>query len=147
MYTAADLILALQRRLQLTSPHLRRPPGEFPPAWKAWFDGMAARAGKVTGATAQSIIDILLAKVESTDQASSFVREWIAAAYSEKVLPVEIPKTAAASTASAEFGTVYDSSPGNANTRTFKRAFEAYDRFVEMIEDQAQTFWRRQIGA
>ncbi|QSX77751.1 hypothetical protein [Agrilutibacter solisilvae] len=62
MYTAADLLLALQRRLQLTSPHLRRPPGEFPPAWKAWFDGMAARVGRVTGATAQSMVDILLAR-------------------------------------------------------------------------------------
>ncbi|WP_310734660.1 ParA family protein [Azohydromonas caseinilytica] len=94
-----------------------------------------------------AFIDILPAKVESTDQASLVVREWMAAAYAEKVLPVEIPKSMAASTSSAEFGTVYDSSPGNAGTRTFKRAYEAYDRLVELIEDQAQTFWRKQLGA
>jgi chromosome partitioning protein len=94
-----------------------------------------------------AFIDILPAKVESTDQASLVVREWIAAAYAEKVLPVEIPKSMAASTSSAEFGTVYDSSPANAGTRTFKRAYEAYDRLVELIEDQAQTFWRKQLGA
>ncbi|WP_246312658.1 AAA family ATPase [Pseudaquabacterium terrae] len=93
-----------------------------------------------------AFIDILLAKVEASDISSSFVREWIAAAYTDKVLPVEIPKTAAASTASAEFGTVYDSAPENASTRTFKRAFEAYDRFVELIESQVRTFWRRQVG-
>lgn len=98
------------------------------------------------GAKEFAFIDILLAKVEASDSSSSFVREWIAAAYTDKVLPVEIPKTAAASTASAEFGTVYDSSPENASTRTFKRAFEAYDRFVELVESQVRTFWRRQLG-
>jgi hypothetical protein len=60
LFTAADLIQALQRRLQLIAPHLRRPPGEFPPGWKQWFDSMPVRAGGVTGATAQALIDVFL---------------------------------------------------------------------------------------
>jgi hypothetical protein len=62
LYTAAELILALQRRLQLKSPQSRRPAGEFPPGWKVWLDAMAARVGKVTGAPAQAYIDIFLAR-------------------------------------------------------------------------------------
>jgi chromosome partitioning protein len=115
--------------------------------WDLFSDLTAELVAKRGGSKEFAFIDILLAKVEATDQASSFVREWIAAAYTDKVLPVEIPKTAAANTSSAEFGTVYDSSPTNAATRTFKRAYEAYDRFVELIEDQTQTYWRNQLGA
>ena len=60
MYTAADLILVLQRRLQLIAPHLRRPPGTFPPGWENWFASMPARADAITGATAPAIVDALL---------------------------------------------------------------------------------------
>lgn len=60
MFTAADLVQALQRRLQLRAPHLRRPPGEFPPGWKQWFEAMPVRAGAITGATAQALIDVFL---------------------------------------------------------------------------------------
>ncbi|MBT9596671.1 MAG: AAA family ATPase [Vitreoscilla sp.] len=94
-----------------------------------------------------AFIDVLLAKVEAKDHAGMMVREWIAAAYTDKVLPVEIPKTMAANASSAEFGTVYDPSPEGSGARTVKRAYEAYDRFVELIEDQTQTFWRRQMEA
>jgi hypothetical protein len=62
LYTAAELIQALQRRLQLKSPHSRRPPGEFPPGWQAWFDAMSTRVGRVTGATAQAIVALFLAR-------------------------------------------------------------------------------------
>jgi chromosome partitioning protein len=93
-----------------------------------------------------AFIDILLAKVEATDAASSIVREWIGAAYADKVLPVEIPKTAATSMSSKEFGTVYDGKAEDTSVRAFKRAVEAYDRFVEIIEDQTQSFWLKQIG-
>jgi hypothetical protein len=58
LFTAADLIQALQRRLQLRAPHLRRPPGEFPPGWKQWFEAMPVRAGAITGATAEALIDV-----------------------------------------------------------------------------------------
>lgn len=60
MFSAADLIHALQRRLQLIAPHLRRKPGDFPPGWQAWFDGMAQRMGEVRGATADAIIAVFL---------------------------------------------------------------------------------------
>jgi hypothetical protein len=60
LFTAADLIFVLQRRLQLLPSHLRRPPGEFPPGWKQWFESMPARVGAVTGATAQALVDIFL---------------------------------------------------------------------------------------
>src|SRR5687768_7440038 len=60
MFSAADLIHALQRRLQLIAPHLRRKPGEFPPGWQTWFDELAQRAGAVRGATADAIIAVFL---------------------------------------------------------------------------------------
>jgi hypothetical protein len=60
LFTAADLIFVLQRRLQLLPSHLRRPPGDFPPGWKLWFESMPARVGAVTGATAQELVDIFL---------------------------------------------------------------------------------------
>ncbi|HEV8694047.1 MAG TPA: hypothetical protein VGQ93_07675, partial [Lysobacter sp.] len=60
MFTAADLIQALQRRLLLAAPHRRRPPGEFPPGWQTWFASMQAHIDAVTGATAQSLVDIFL---------------------------------------------------------------------------------------
>jgi len=60
LFTAADLIQAVLRRLQLVAPHLRRSPGEFPPGWKQWFEAMTVRTGAVTGVAAQSLIDIFL---------------------------------------------------------------------------------------
>lgn len=62
MFSAADLIHALQRRLQLVSPHLRRPPGEFPAGWQAWFESMRERAGAVQGATAAAIVEVFLTR-------------------------------------------------------------------------------------
>jgi chromosome partitioning protein len=52
---------------------------------------------------------------------------------------VEIPLTASAGSAAAEFGTVYD--------QPRKRATAAYDKLVELIEDQINFAWQRQIAA
>ncbi|MFD0738210.1 transmembrane repetitive protein [Lysobacter koreensis] len=60
MVSAAELIEALQRRMQLVAPHRRRLPGEFPPGWQAWLGAMHERAGAVTGATAAAITDTFL---------------------------------------------------------------------------------------
>jgi chromosome partitioning protein len=61
------------------------------------------------------------------------------------VLPIEIPKTATAASASAEFGSIYDMKPGSAGSRTIKRAVDAYDQFVEIVEAQMVSAWLRQV--
>ncbi len=90
-------------------------------------------------------IDVLLSKVDGNDIATSVVREWITAAYGERVLPIEIPKTATAASASAEFGTIYDMKSGAAASRTIKRAADAYDKFVDTVEAQLVSAWMRQV--
>ena len=52
------------------------------------------------------LIHLLLARMDLIDAASNIVRQWIGSTYAEKVLPVEIPKTAVTATSSVEFGTV-----------------------------------------
>jgi chromosome partitioning protein len=91
-------------------------------------------------------IDVLLSRVESSDAASSVVRQWVLEGYGEKVLPIEIPKTAVTASASAEFGTVYDVPRGSMNAKTFSRARDAYDRMCELIEQQVQAVWATQVA-
>lgn len=91
-------------------------------------------------------IDVLLSRVESSDAASSVVRQWILEAYGDKVLPIEIPKTAVTATAAAEFGTVFDLPRGSMGTKTFSRARDAYDRMCELIEQQIVAVWANQVS-
>jgi chromosome partitioning protein len=90
-------------------------------------------------------IDVLLSRVESSDAASGVVRQWILEGYADKVLPIEIPKTAIAATASAEFGTVYDLARSTVNAKTFARSRDAYDRMCELIEQQIEAVWANQV--
>jgi len=90
-------------------------------------------------------IDVLLSRVESSDAASTVVRQWVIEGYGDKVLPIEIPKTAVTATASAEFGTVYDLPRGAMNAKTFARARDAYDRMCELVEQQVQAVWASQL--
>jgi chromosome partitioning protein len=91
-------------------------------------------------------IDVLLSRVEASDAASTVVRQWVIEGYGDKVLPIEIPKTAVAATASAEFGTVYDLPRGAMNTKTFARARDAYDRMCELVEQQIEAVWASQLA-
>lgn len=89
-------------------------------------------------------IDVLLSRVESSDSASSVVRQWVMEGYGDKVLPIEIPKTSVAATASAEFGTVFDLPRGAMNSKTFGRARDAYERMCELLEQQIEAVWAAQ---
>jgi len=91
-------------------------------------------------------VNVLLSRVDVNDSASALVREWISESYGKHVLPVEIPSTAAAKTAAAEFGTVYDATVAQQSARTYRRAYEAYERLVEIIEDQLIRVWQSQVA-
>ena len=92
-------------------------------------------------------IHVLLSRVDSSETTSDIVRTWIQATYKEKLLPVEIPKTAVTSSASAEFSTVYDIQKYDGNARTFKRARDAYDQFVGYVESSIRAAWSKQLDA
>jgi chromosome partitioning protein len=91
-----------------------------------------------------SFINVLLTRVDNADVMSTEVRRWILSAYGDSVLPIEIPKTSIASTASAEFGTSYDVGSAMPGSRTWKRAHDAYERCVELMEDQIFGVWAHQ---
>jgi chromosome partitioning protein len=93
-----------------------------------------------------SFMNVLLSKVETNDAASSVVRQWILEAYGDKVLPIEIPKTSVAVTASAEFATIYDIAKGSMSSKTYSRAKDAYDRYCTLVDEQIQGVWAKQIA-
>lgn len=120
---------------------------DFASSTQFWnlFNQLAASLVKMQGKPKDfDFVNVLLARVDSNDTSSTVVREWISAAYGDIVLPVEIPKTSVTSAASAEFGTVYDADVAEINSRTYRRAFDAYERFVELIEGQILVAWKRQ---
>jgi len=94
-------------------------------------------AGKVF-----DFLHVLLSRVDQADAASPAVRQWIQATYGEFVLPVEIPKTTVTSNKAAEFATVYDVQKYDGSAKTYKRAVDAYDRFVDLIEESVVEAWK-----
>jgi chromosome partitioning protein len=92
-------------------------------------------------------LHVLLSRVDQADVAAPAVRQWITATYGEFMLPVEIPKTTVTSNKAAEFATVYDVQRYDGSAKTFKRAADAYDRFVELVEESVVETWRARAGA
>ena len=92
-------------------------------------------------------LHVLLSRVDQADAASPAVRQWIQATYGEFVLPVEIPKTTVTSSKSAEFATVYDVQRYDGAAKTYKRAVDAYDRFVDLVEESVVEAWRSRAAA
>lgn len=94
-----------------------------------------------------AFLKILMSRVDQADAATAAVREWILSTYGEFVMPVEIPRTTVTATKSAEFGTIYDVEKYDGSAKTFSRAYDAYDRFVELVEDALVATWRKRAAA
>ncbi len=90
-------------------------------------------------------LHVLLSRVDQADAASPAVRQWIQATYGEFVLPVEIPKTSVTSNKAAEFATVYDVQKYDGAAKTYKRAVDAYDRLVDLVEESVVEAWRSRL--
>lgn len=82
---------------------------------------------------------VLLSRVDSTSFAASVVRDWIIRTYGPYVLTVEIPKSPVSSVGAVQFGTVYDISKYEGAARTYTKIRDAYDSFVEMIDQSIVT--------
>ncbi|MBW8832720.1 MAG: AAA family ATPase [Burkholderiales bacterium] len=89
---------------------------------------------------------VLLAKVDAMDDNAPVVASWIAKTYNEFVLPVEIPKTNVASKSSIEFGTVFDVTRYEGGSQTFKKAADAYNRVVDIVEQSIGKAWLNQLA-
>ncbi len=115
--------------------------GQF---WRLFSDVALQVAGEAS-AKAFAFIDVLPTRVDGSDVSADTVRDWMRAAYGERLLPVEVPKSVAAAASAIEFGSVYDGT-GGAGRATHKRALDAFERVAEFVEDQAGAYWRAQIG-
>ena len=109
------------------------------------FDDIANQYVTASGGRKSfAFIDVLPTRVENTDQASNTVLGWMGAAYTNHLLPTQIPKSAAANASSMAFATVFDAAAGG-DTRTIRRATDAVNQFVDTVEDQVQSVWRKQL--
>lgn len=87
-------------------------------------------------------LHVLMSRVDPADAVVPAVRQWIQATYGEFVLPVEIPRTTVTTNKAAEFATVYDVQKYDGAAKTYRRAADAYDRFVELMEQSLVETWR-----
>jgi len=86
-------------------------------------------------------VSVLLSSVNSQEAATPIVRDWILDTYEKLVLPIEIPTTSVVGVASAEFGSVYDITKYEGSAKTYQRARQAYDGFVDLINSKIIAKW------
>lgn len=116
---------------------------DFASAAQYWglFSDLATSFEKRNFAKEFDFVNILLSAVNSQEASASVVREWIISTYTAKVLPVEIPFSSVIGTTATGFGTVYDVSKWEGGARTYARIRDAYDRFVEIVDDKLVKSW------
>jgi len=90
-------------------------------------------------------VHVLMSKVSHNDTAAASVRDWISTVYGGKLLPVEIPLTTVTSTAAAEFATVFDVTKYLGDSRTYKRARDAYEALALKVEEQIRLVWAKKL--
>lgn len=86
-------------------------------------------------------VSVLLSSVNSNEAATPVVRDWIMDTYEKYVLPIEIPNTSVAGVTSAQFGSVYDVTKWEGSAKTYQRARQAYDGFVDIINQKIAAKW------
>jgi len=91
-------------------------------------------------------VHILPSKVNMAQPATATVLSWIATTYGELVLPVQVPTTTVTDSSSTELKTVYDLSRYEGSNETFRRARDAYDSMVDLLEKSIVQAWARRAA-
>jgi chromosome partitioning protein len=92
-------------------------------------------------------LHVLLSRVDQADAAAPAVRQWIAATYGEYVLPVEIPEDLGHQQQGGRVRDGVRRAEVRRSAKTYKRAADAYDRFVELVEESVVEAWRNRRAA
>lgn len=92
-----------------------------------------------------SFINVLLSKVNTNSTSASLIRQWVQDTYRERVLPVVIPESAATAFAAAQFGTIYDTTNYEGSAKTYQRARDPYDQFVQIMVHSLENHWAAQV--
>lgn len=90
-------------------------------------------------------VNVLLSIVDNQESTTEEVRNWIRRVYNEKVLRAEIPDTAVTKGKVNQFMTVFDLSRYEGDSRTYKRARDAYEEMVLAVEESLRKVWARQL--
>lgn len=113
--------------------------------WGLFLD-LAHSLGKYRSSKTYDFLQVVLSKVANTSGANA-VSDWMRKSYAPYVCPVEIPHSSTASNAAAEFGSVYDLQVTSANSKTIKRAMDAYEGLADTIEADINRAWARKLQA
>lgn len=111
--------------------------------WGLFSDLAASIAKKQAVPKQYEFINVLLSKINNADTTTRAVRDWISTVYGGKVMPVEIPMTAVTGSAASEFATVFDISKYEGDSRTYKRAREAYEALALAVEESIRMIWAK----
>ena len=115
--------------------------------WKLFSELAGSIASRQQKPKQYEFVNILLAKINNTDTTTRAVRDWISTVYGGKVMPVEIPMTTGTGSAASEFATVFDITKYEGDSRTYKRAREAYEALAIAVEESIRIVWARRAKA
>jgi chromosome partitioning protein len=82
---------------------------------------------------------VLLSRVDANSVSASIVKDWIIRTYGPYVLTIEIPRSQVSGIGAVQFGTVYDIAKYDGAAKTYAKIRDAYDSFVELIDQSVMT--------
>ena len=109
--------------------------------WQLFGDFSSNPEFNRNGGKNYAFIHVLLSRVDQADVAAPAVRHWIEAAYGEFLLPAEVPKSTVISAMAAAHATVYDIERYEGSKATYRRAIEAYNAVIALVEASMVSAW------
>jgi chromosome partitioning protein len=89
-------------------------------------------------------VNILLTKARNTDL-SRKVRQWLADAYGERLLPFVIPESSVQTTVAAGLCTIYDTTKSDWSSGTYARIREPLDQLTDFVNSHLELAWKREV--